>query len=61
METYEGLKEKTEKLMNSEVKPQIIEYDELLIGLNELIFESPLLVKVREIYDDCSYILEMAQ
>ena len=47
--------------MNSEVKPQIIEYDELLIGLNELIFESPLLVKVREIYDDCSYILEMAQ
>lgn len=55
---FEDLKTKTEKVMSQ--IPKIGEFDELLIGLNALIFESPLLVKVREIYDDCSYILEMA-
>lgn len=59
LKEYEEIKVKAEELMAK--VPCIGEYDQTLISLNDLIFGSPLLFTIRKIFDDCSYILEMAQ
>jgi hypothetical protein len=55
LELEENIKELYQK------EPEIREYDKYLKELNDLVFESPMLVEIREIYDNCCYILEMAQ
>ena len=54
------LKENFEVLSTKEDAPELSEYDQLLIDLNALLFESTTLIDVRTLYDNCSYILEMA-
>jgi hypothetical protein len=61
LKKYDEIKEKYDKLVAIEEAPEMKEYDQILIELNNLIFSSSTLVKVRALYDNCMYILEMAQ
>lgn len=61
LERHDKLKKETDQLLALKDVPPLNKYDKILIELNELLFVSPTLVKVREIFDNCSYIMEMTQ
>ena len=61
LKRHENLKKEADELIALADVPPLIKYDKILIELNELLFVSPTLTKVREIFDNCSYIMEMAE